>query len=329
MNAPVQSFTIVQSRPHALHADDRLWPQTNCYTDLWIEILAARNCDPHAMLGFTVTQDFEGDQFTFFKPPLEDLEFLYGVRVSELSIFDNLQTHIAQQLQRGRMPLVEVDSFYLPDTRGVSYQIGHQKTTIGIQSIDVTQCRLEYFHNSGFYNLGGTDYLGCMQALPEQTNNHVLFPYTECIKFPERHREGTAQDALRILSRHLIRRPLNNPIATYAQALNAHLEALQTREPAFFHPYSFNTIRQLGANHELLATHLDWLTTMTDVGFQKPADAARSIAESAKVMQFQLARALQRGRFGKVHETLKPMIEAWNVLHVDLDKILLSMPQAA
>jgi len=54
-------------RAHALHSSERAWPETNCYVDLWIEVLASSGVAPEAMLGFTLTQDFEGDQFTFFK----------------------------------------------------------------------------------------------------------------------------------------------------------------------------------------------------------------------------------------------------------------------
>ena len=61
-------------KPHALHQPERMWPETNCYVDLWIETLHAFGSEPEAMLGFTLMQDFEGDQFTFFKVPLEDLE---------------------------------------------------------------------------------------------------------------------------------------------------------------------------------------------------------------------------------------------------------------
>jgi hypothetical protein len=60
---------------HALHDESRDWPETNCYVDLWIELFAARGFAPEAALGFTLT-DFEGDQFTFFKFPLQDLEAL-------------------------------------------------------------------------------------------------------------------------------------------------------------------------------------------------------------------------------------------------------------
>ena len=36
-------------------------------------------------LGFTAAQDFEGDQFTFTKFPLEDLETLFGLKATELA----------------------------------------------------------------------------------------------------------------------------------------------------------------------------------------------------------------------------------------------------
>ena len=27
-------------KPHALHSGERMWPETNCYIDLWIEVLS-------------------------------------------------------------------------------------------------------------------------------------------------------------------------------------------------------------------------------------------------------------------------------------------------
>ena len=119
MNTIFPALTAENHVPHALHASDRIWPETNCYVDLWIELLASKGLPPEAMLGFTLSQDFEGDQFTFFKVPLEDLEALYGIRVTELAIFDQVESHIETQLERGRICLVEMDSFYMPDTQGV------------------------------------------------------------------------------------------------------------------------------------------------------------------------------------------------------------------
>mgnify|MGYP003344902537 CR=1 FL=1 len=44
------------------------------------------------MLGFTLRQDFEGDQFTFFKPKAADLEALYGLEILELALYEDLET---------------------------------------------------------------------------------------------------------------------------------------------------------------------------------------------------------------------------------------------
>src|ERR1700758_2238768 len=93
------------------------WPITNCYVDAWMQVLGSRRLDPVAGLGVTVTQDYEGDQFTFFKYLHEDLEMLYGIVVGELSIYLSLEEHLQQQVEMGRLALMEVDGYYLPDTR--------------------------------------------------------------------------------------------------------------------------------------------------------------------------------------------------------------------
>ncbi len=51
------------------------------------EVLGQREHDPRAALAFTVAQDCEGDQFTFFQIPAADLALLYGVEILELAIF--------------------------------------------------------------------------------------------------------------------------------------------------------------------------------------------------------------------------------------------------
>ena len=122
--------------------------------------LAALGHDPHAMLGFTVIQDYEGDQASFFKVEAADLERLYGLRLAELSIFDRLEAHVVEQAKRGRIVVVEVDGHWLPDTQGVSYRLTHPKTTIGVAAIDTDAREIVYFHNSGLYRLSGEDYDG-------------------------------------------------------------------------------------------------------------------------------------------------------------------------
>lgn len=299
-------------RPHPLHDAERAWPETNCYVDLWIEVLAAMGAEPRAMLGFTASQDFEGDQFTFFKVPLEDLEALYGLRVTELAVYEAVEDHIAVQMERGRLCLVEVDGFFLPDTQGVSYRTEHGKTTIAPNRLDVSRRRLEYFHNGGYFALEGDDFDGAFQR-PGDPERPFL-PYTEFAKLPVRlpAEAEVRAVAAAILRRHLGQRPAANPVRAFQAVFTAQAEALSDRPFAAFHKYAFNTLRQLGANFELMGDHLAWLGGGLD-----PAPC-RTIADAAKAAQFQLARAVMHKRFDKLAGALAPAVEAYDLLFDDL-----------
>jgi hypothetical protein len=313
--------------PHALHSAERIWPETNCYVDLWIEVLAAQGLPPEAMLGFTLTQDFEGDQFTFFKVPLEDLEALYGIRVTELAIFDRPERHVSEQIGRGRLALLELDSFYLPDTRGLTYRQEHGKTTVAINRLDLDARQLDYFHNGGFFTLSGDDFDGLFQlnAAPEAL---PFLPYTEFAKFPAAYPDAGAirETAWRLLRHHFPRRPRNNPIRAFATVFPAQVTQLAERDFSFFHKYAFNTLRQFGANFELLASHLAWLN---HGAFAEPERQAIRIAEIAKSTQFQLARAVARRRFEPLLAALEPAAEAWDLLIADLARTLDRSSEAA
>ncbi|QND50673.1 DUF1839 family protein (plasmid) [Phyllobacterium sp. 628] len=297
--------------PHPLHSQERIWPETNCYVDLWIEVLAAQNLPPEAMLGFTLNQDFEGDQFTFFKVPLEDLETLYDIRVGELAIFDRVESHIAAQIARGRLCLVEMDSYFMPDTQGVGYHSEHGKTTVAINRMDTESRSLEYFHNGSFFRLTGDDFDGLFQR--HLTDEDIAFlPYTEFAKFPDGKTDSAAirEKALRLLPAHFARRPAQNPIRAFIEVFPQQAEAVAERPFAFFHKYAFNTMRQLGANFELAASHLTWLRP--DEAFATAAEHAVRIAEVAKATQFQLARAVTRKRFDPLAAALIPAADAWD-----------------
>lgn len=298
-------------RPHALHASERMWPETNCYIDLWIEVLNTLGASPEAMLGFTLTQDFEGDQFTFFKVPLEDLESLYGIRATELAIFDSVESHVLEQIRRGRLCLVEMDSFFMPDTHATGYRREHGKTTVGINRLDPDARVMDYFHNAGYFRLSGEDYDGLFQKHLTAEDPPFL-PYTEFAKFPaavpgEAHQRA---EALRLLDLHFRRRPEANPIAAFAAVFPAQVEKVADRPFDFFHKYAFNTLRQLGANFELAATHLQWLGEGD--AFAAAAEHALKISEVSKTVQFQLARAIARRKFDPLATALAPAMDAWD-----------------
>ncbi len=298
-------------RPQLLHAPDRIWLETNCYIDVWVELLPALGHPAEAALPFTVRQDFEGDHFTFFKFPLEDLETLFGLSVQELAIYDTVEAHTLEQLGRGRIVLIEVDSHWLPDA--ATYRQGHVKTTVAAVAIDIAARTFGYFHNTGYHVLKGADYEGLFAA-PKAEG---MFPYCEFVKRDGKALTGEAlkQGSLALLRNHLKHRAKSNPIAQWHAALPQHIERLAARDMAYFHLYAFNLPRQLGANFEMLGTYLDWLG-----GNAESAAAARRIAEGAKAIQFQLARMANRRRFDAGTLQLAP-------LEADYDLILSALGQ--
>jgi hypothetical protein len=290
-------------RAHALHDSARNWPETNCYVDLWIEILNSLGLDPHPALAFTVLQDFEGDQFTFFKFPLEDLAALYGVRTCELSIYESVERHALEQLERGRLTLIEVDSYYLPDTRGTSYRTLHGKTTIGANMLDPHARQLHYFHNAGYFALGGEDYAGLFRE-----PHAMLFPYVEFVKIgTAANRRSLLDQSLLLQQSHLQNRPTVNPLRRYREEFETHGRLLGERPLEYFHLYAFNVTRQFGANFELLASYVEWLIAQGEMGLESSRRAAAELATQAKALQFQLVRAVTRKRFDAIDPALQSM----------------------
>src|SRR5437660_1635615 len=175
---PLDSTTYQR---HLIHGSDRNWVETNCYVDVWIELLHAWGFEPIAALPFTLAIDFEGDQWTFFKFPLGDLYQLYGLDIQELAIWRPLVRHVEEQVGRGRPVLVELDSYHLPDTAGTAYRREHVKSTVAVTAIDVAAQRLGYFHNQGYYHLEGEDFANVFR-LHGPKDATVLPPYVEFVK---------------------------------------------------------------------------------------------------------------------------------------------------
>lgn len=298
---------------HGLHDAARNWPETNCYVDLLIEVLGQRGHDPRPAMAFTVAQDYEGDQFTFFKIPPADLALLYGVEILELAIFDNLEEHVRVQLARGRIPMIEVDSYYLPDTRGITYRTSHSKTTIGVNVLDTANHRLDYFHNAGYFRLDGDDFDALLR--PAQDNGLPLFPYVEFLKFgpaPSVHQQMEMSRTL--LAHHLRRRPSKNPFTAWGEVIGDDIARLTGRPPEWFHTYAFSTLRQAGANFELLATYLAWLQERGEPVLERARQAAEAIAGGTKIMQFQFARASARGRAPDVTEAIHQLATDYDIV---------------
>ena len=105
-----------------LHAESCAWVEKNCYVDIWIEVVHALGLETRAMLPFVAAIDFEGDQWTFFKPPHGELRDLYGIDVQELNVWRPLIEHAQEHLAAGKLISTESDAFWLPDTSGTDYR---------------------------------------------------------------------------------------------------------------------------------------------------------------------------------------------------------------
>lgn len=306
---------------HPLHDPARAWPETNCYVDLWIEVLHALSLDPVACFAVTLSTDFEGDQWTFFKPSFADLYDLYGVDVQELTIWRSVLEHVREQVSRKRLVLVEVDSFHLPDLHATDYRKNHAKTTIAIESLDEANKRIGYFHNAAYAELGGEDFDALFVAGGADQGAGVpgLPPYTELVKVDRvvrRSREELVTRAQAILERELERRPRQNPLTAFRERFTADAEWLADRDLGAFHAYAFATIRQLGACFELAAEHLRWISR-EDAAHVAAATQLEAISTGAKALLFKVARmvnakAAQRPvKKPSFDETIATMETAW------------------
>jgi hypothetical protein len=285
VEAELSSYT-----PHPVHQAGRTYVETNCYTDVVVELLHARGDEPLGAIGSLARLDFEGDQWSFFKPDPADLELLYGLDVHEMQPYRPLPEQIEEQLALGRTMSVELDAWWLPDTAATSYRREHVKTTVIAEAIDREASVFRYFHNAGLHELAGEDYRAIFApgALP---------PYTELVRFDAGPRLEGAElqaGARERLALHLARRPRTNPFERFGAALERDLPSLLEGDPAQYHAYAFATVRMAGSGFELLASEAEWLFGAGGVAVDGPAGdavaAMGEIVDGCKLLSLKLAR---------------------------------------
>jgi hypothetical protein len=283
MGMKVLDLDATNYRRHMLHAEDRMWIEKNCYVDIWIETIHAAGCEPMAMLPFVVALDFEGDQWTFFKPKHDELWDLYGIDVQELNCWRPLLEHAQEHLGAGKLISTEADAWWLPDTSGTDYRRQHTKSTIVLNDLDASARRLGYFHNAGYYLLEGEDFEKTF-AQPVMPFFAELVRVDRIVRRPEAELKAMSRP---LLAKHLARRPADNPVRRFADRFARELPELQARGLAHYHAWAFATVRQLGAAAELMALYLRWIDA-------HPAAAAAydTISAGAKSFILKAARAV-------------------------------------
>jgi hypothetical protein len=304
-------------RPHLLHDPERVYLETNCYTDIVIEFVHARGDEPLAMMGCVLRADFEGDQWTFFKPAPEDLERLFGIDIHEMQPYRPLPQQIAEQVGLGRTIIVELDSWYMPDTAATSYRAEHVKSSVVAEAIDLEGRRLRYFHGAGYCELSGEDYEGIFR-IGRPFSEDVLPPYTELVRLdagPRLRGEELKAAARELTAGHVDRRPRENPFTRFGAQLQADLPRLLQSEHADYHDYAFATVRMVGSAFEVGATHVSWLLGQEG---DEAAAAMGEIVEGCKLLSFKLAR---RRAFEPAAQ-IEQLAAAWERAFAALERVL-------
>jgi hypothetical protein len=311
-------------RPHPLHGEDSAWPEKNCYADLWIEVLHALRLEPLALLPFTLAVDFEGDQWTFFRPPWTDLRALYGVDVQELTIWRPLIEHALEHLGAGKLVSTETDAFWLPDTRGTDYRNKHTKTTILLADLDADARRLGYFHNAGYYELSGEDFAQVFR-LDAQPDPAFMPFYAELVRIDRRvERPGASLAAMsfELVRRYAGWRPASNPFLRFAARVDSQLEALRAAGLPQYHAWAFASIRQAGAAFELAAANLRWLAGSGHEDLGAAAPSFDAISQASKSLILKGARSVHTGKPVDVGVLAGTMARAWDEGMAAVDRAL-------
>jgi len=299
VTGPIRALDPGSYQRHAIHGEGRTWAETNCYVDVLVELLHGLGFEPIAALPFTLRVDFEGDQWTFFKFPHADLLDLFGLDINELNPWRSLVHHVEEQIAIGRPVLVELDSYFLPDTHGTAYKLEHVKSTVAVNEIDLEQRHMGYFHGQGYHHLDGDDFAEIYQ-LEGLVHERMLPPYIEYVKILDRATPAGGRELVEAsvvcLRHHLGLLPERNPFETFRCRFEEDLGWLMEEPIETFHQYSFATLRQYGACFELVETYLRWLTQQGETGLEGATEAFSTISSTAKAFQFQLARAMARRR---------------------------------
>lgn len=300
-------------RPHPLHSGQAAWVEKNCYADLWIAFLQTLGLEPRAMLPFTLAVDFEGDQWTFFKPSLGELRRLYGIDVQELTVWRPLLKHAIEHLGAGKLISTESDAFWLPDTAGTDYRRSHTKTTILMADLDVEGQRLGYFHNAGYFELEGEDFrqLFRLDAAPDPAFMPFFAEAVRIDRLQRRSPQELAAMSLEILRHHFEWRPVGNPFNRYAARLEKDLPCMQAKGLAYYHAWAFATVRQAGAAFELASANLRWLAECGHGDLLAPAQHFDAIAQANKALILKGARAVNSGKPLDASSLMQGMAGDW------------------
>ena len=237
-------------------------PRPTATRDILIELIHARGDEPLAVMGFTVRMDFEGDQWTFFKPPPEDLEELFGDRHPR----DAALPAAAAADRRADRRRADDDrrARLLVSARHRGDELSQRaREDLGDRRGDRPGRRAPALLPQ--HQPARARRRGLPRRLPARARRS---PTTSSPRTPSSSASTTARacsgEELRAAARellrgHLERRPATNPFERFGEQLAHDLPTLLEGDVADYHDYAFATVRMFGSAFEITASHVDWL----------------------------------------------------------------------
>ena len=281
-------------RPHALHAGERTYRETNCYTDVLIELLHARGDEPLAALGSHRAHGLRGRPVDVLQAAARATwSCSSGSTSTRCSPTGRCPRQIAEQLAAGRTLIVELDSWYLPDTAATSYRDrARQDARSPSRRSTATASGCATSTTPGCYELDGERLPGRRSALGGGSADDVLPPYTELVAVRRRaaaRRRGAARRGARAAapSTSTRVRPANPVRALRRAARRAICRAARRATPPTTTPTRSRRSAWSAPAFEIGASHVDWLL---GAAATSAAAALRRIVDGSKVLSFKLAR---------------------------------------
>lgn len=312
----IQGLDPAHYQRSALHGEACAWPEKNCYVDLFIGLVHALGLEPRAMLASTLSVDFEGDQWTFYKPQHAEMRSLFGIDVQEMNCWRPLIEHAREHLAAGRLIAVESDAFWMPDTAGTDYRQNHVKTTLMLNDLDEVGERLGYFHNAGYYQMSSEDFRHTfrLNAPPDPTHLPLFAELVRIDKVVRRTPPELAALARPMAQQYVGWLPSDNPLERFSHRFARELPVMHERGLGYYHAWAFSTVRQLGATFELAAAHLSWLDEAEDQANRMHTAISHFnfISQACKTLIMKLARAVHARRVLDPSEVFGPMASAWD-----------------
>jgi hypothetical protein len=302
--------------PSVWPTQDRIWPETNRYTDLWIGVLAALRLNPSACLPYTLAVDFLDDQWTQFRPSHDDLYTLYGIEVQTLHLWRPLIDHLHEQLSAGRLVILDVPARGLPDGAGGLLHPRRATETIVINEIDTQREHLGFFHRTDYRVLQGTEYRRLLHpdSAPEA---EALLGRAEVIdlhNLVRRPPETLRHLSHQLLEKYLQRVPTRHPLRRWKRRFAGEVTPLLASGPTHYQYWADAGPHQLGAAFELAAFYLVWIAggTAGTAHLVQAADAFRQLSVLARSLLLKGARSVVNGQPFSEHDLIERMTRHWS-----------------